>query len=228
MARHLAAGPRMDGFGYGAGLGPGSAHHRPVGRGLWRGRACRLDVRAVRGFPPALGETQQAELKEAVQELPEAADIGLANWNWKVVHQFVSERFGLSLSRSSCLNYLHRLGFVLKRPKKRLVKADKRKRESFVTEYAALTEEARRFGAKIFFADEAHFRADAGLRGKWVLRGEPAPRFHEGRLWWTRPARGMGRRPATIRQYAWRRERWSGWNWRATATPGPRRPFWNN
>ena len=117
--------------------------------------------------------------------MPEAADIGLANWNWKVVHQFVSERFGLSLSRSSCLNYLHRLGFVLKRPKKRLVKADKRKRESFVTEYAALTEEARRFGAKIFFADEAHFRADAGLRGKWVLRGEPAlvdstsPRYGE-------------------------------------------------
>ena len=28
--------------------------------------------------------------------------------------------------------------------------------------------------AKIFFADEAHFRADAELRGKWVLRGEPA------------------------------------------------------
>ena len=102
------------------------------------------------------------------------AGIELANWNWKVVHQFVSERFGISLSRSGCLNYLHRLGFVLKRPKKRLVKADKRKRESFVTEYAALTEEARRFGAKIFFADEAHFRADAGLRGKWVLRGEPA------------------------------------------------------
>ena len=126
------------------------------------------------GFPPALCEAQQAELKAAVQELPAMAGIELANWNWKVVHQFVSERFGISLSRSGCLNYLHRLGFVLKRPKKRLVKADKRKRESFVTEYATLTEEARRFGAKIFFADEAHFRADAGLRGKWVLRGEPA------------------------------------------------------
>ena len=113
-------------------------------------------------------------MKAAVQELPAMAGIELANWNWKVVHQFVSERFGISLSRSGCLNYLHRLGFVLKRPKKRLVKADKRKRESFVTEYATLTEEARRFGAKIFFADEAHFRADAGLRGKWVLRGEPA------------------------------------------------------
>ena len=55
-----------------------------------------------------------------------------------MVHQFISERFGISLSRSGCLNYLHRLGFVLKRPKKRLVKADKRERESFVAEYAAL------------------------------------------------------------------------------------------
>ena len=40
--------------------------------------------------------------------------------------------------------------------------------------YAALTEEARRSGAKIFFADEAHCRADAELRGKWVLKGGPA------------------------------------------------------
>ena len=59
-----------------------------------------------------------------MQELPATAGMELANWNWKVVHQFVSERLGISLSRSSCLNYLHRLGFVLKRPKKRLVKAD--------------------------------------------------------------------------------------------------------
>ena len=102
-----------------------------------------------------------------------------------MVHQFIPERFGISLSRSGCLNYLHRLGFVLKRPKKRLVKADKRKRESFVAEYAALWDEAGRTSGKIFFADEAHFRADAELRGKWVLKGEPAlvdsssPRYGE-------------------------------------------------
>ena len=44
----------------------------------------------------------------------------------------------------------------------------------FVAEYAALRDEARWTGAKVFFADEAHFRADAELRGKWVLKGEPA------------------------------------------------------
>ena len=117
---------------------------------------------------------QRAELKGAVQELPSRVGINLSNWNWKVVRRFVEERFRLSLSRSSCLNYLHRLGLVLKRPKKRLVKADPERREAFVAEYAALTASVRRSDGKIFFADEAHFRADADLRGKWVLKGEPA------------------------------------------------------
>jgi transposase len=121
-----------------------------------------------------LNRDQQAQLKAAVQAPPEQAGINLANWNWKVVRRFVQERFGIWLSRSSCLNYLHRLGFVLKRPKKRLLKANEAKREVFVAEYAALLAEAEQAGAKVFFADEAHFRADGDLRGKWVLKGEPA------------------------------------------------------
>lgn len=103
-----------------------------------------------------------------------AVAIEMANWTWKAVRQFVQGRFGRLLSRSSCLNYLHRLGFVLKRPKKRLVKADEEKRAAFVRDYAVLRREAQRNGAKIWFVDEAHFRADVTLRAKWVLRGEPA------------------------------------------------------
>ncbi len=57
------------------------------------------------------------------------------------------------LSRSSFLNYLHRLGFVLKRPKRRLVKADPARREAFVEEYAALIATARRTVPKLLFAD---------------------------------------------------------------------------
>ncbi len=63
---------------------------------------------------------------------------------------------------------------MLKRPKKRLRKADEAKRETFVAEYAALQVEAGGTSGKIFCADEAHFRADAELRGKRVLQGEPA------------------------------------------------------
>ena len=124
-------------------------------------------------------------MKGAVEQRPAAAGIQLANWYWKVVRQFVSERFGISLCRSSCLNWLHRLGFAFKRPKKRLAKGNESKREAFVAEYTALWEEAQRTEARIFFADEAHFRADAELRGKWVLKGKPAlvdsnsPRYGE-------------------------------------------------
>jgi transposase len=120
-----------------------------------------------------------------VQAAPTAAGIDLANWNWKVVRQFIQDRFGRVLGHSSCLNYLHRLGFVVKRPKKRLLKADAEKRAVFVVAYVALRAEAQRTGAKIFFVDEAHFRADVELRAKWVLRGQPAlvdtnsPRFGE-------------------------------------------------
>jgi transposase len=90
------------------------------------------------------------------------------------VRQFVAERFGVSLSSRSCLNYLHRLGFVVKRPKKRLLRAKEEVRSAFVTTYAALRQEAQMRRAKIFFADEAHFRADVDLRRQWVLRGQPA------------------------------------------------------
>ena len=80
------------------------------------------------GGGPTLSEAQQAALRAPVKEPPARSGIELANW--KVVRRFVLERFGISQSRSSCLNYLHRLGFVLKRPKKRLVKADAAKREA--------------------------------------------------------------------------------------------------
>jgi transposase len=120
-----------------------------------------------------------------VQAPPRAAGIEAGDWTWKVVRRFCQQRFGVTLCRSSCLNYLHRLGFVVKRPKKRLLKADEAKREAFVREYAVLRVMAQLTGAKIFFADEAHFYADADLRGKWVLKGEPAlvdsisPRYGE-------------------------------------------------
>ena len=56
--------------------------------------------------------------------MPTTWGMELANWNWKVVGQFVWERYGISISRSGCLKWLHRLGFAYKRPKKRLLKAD--------------------------------------------------------------------------------------------------------
>ena len=56
---------------------------------------------------------------------------------------FIERRFGVRLCRSSCLNYLHRRGFVLKRPKKRLTKADEAKRQAFVARYREVRQKAQ-------------------------------------------------------------------------------------
>ena len=117
---------------------------------------------------------QQAALAAALRQPPRAAGILSARWTWKSIAQYLRERFAITLSRTSCLRYLHRLGFVRKRPKKQLVKADPDQRAAFVRTYAEIVEEAARTGASVLFVDEAHFRADAELNWQWTPRREPA------------------------------------------------------
>ena len=109
-----------------------------------------------------------------MQGPPRAVGLAWVNWCWKAVRQFILERFGKALSRNTCIDYLRRLDFVLKRPGKRLLKADAEKRETFVSEYRMLRQEAEASGARIFFVDEAHFRADVDVRQMWTQRGVAA------------------------------------------------------
>ena len=60
-------------LGQRTGLGAGPSYHRPVAGGLRQWRTYGLDIRVDRGFPPALGEAQQGELKGAVQQVAQQA-----------------------------------------------------------------------------------------------------------------------------------------------------------
>lgn len=113
-------------------------------------------------------------MANALRQPPRKAGIPIATWTWKAVAQYLREQFAVSLSRTSCLRYLHRLTFVRKRPKKQFVKADADQRATFVRTYADVVVDAARTGATILFVDEAHFRADAELAWLWVPKGEPA------------------------------------------------------
>lgn len=117
---------------------------------------------------------QQATLAAALRQPPRDVGIPTATWTGKAIVQFVRQQFQLTLSQSSARRYLHRLGFVRKRPKKLLLKADAAKRAAFVRTYAEVVADADRTGAAILFVDEAHFRADAELAWQWTPRGEPA------------------------------------------------------
>lgn len=113
-------------------------------------------------------------MSTALEAPPAAAGIAAATWSWKSVRAWAERQGATALSPRSCLRYLHRLGFVWKRPKRLLVKANPTKRAAFVAQYRALLVAAKERGARIFFVDEAHFRADGDLRGLWVRRGTEA------------------------------------------------------
>ena len=189
-----------------------------VGRRLRRGRAQSPDIRTDRWFPPTLARGAAGGVERGGATT--ARYIGHRTGQLVPSTGSGRRRLGVGLSRSSCLNYLHRLGFTFKRPKKRLVKMNEAKRETFVAEYAAQKEDAQRTGAKVFFADEAHFRADTELRGKWVLKGEPAlvdstsPRYGEKASYYLTVCRDG------------RRARWNGWTWMGTATAKRRPRSW--
>jgi transposase len=121
-----------------------------------------------------LDPSEQAALSCAVDIPPRASAIDAATWSWKGVREWAEQQYAKHLSPRSCLRYLRRLGFVWKRPKRLLLKADAAKRTAFVDLYRALLADATARGARIFFVDEAHFRADGDLRGLWVRRGAEA------------------------------------------------------
>lgn len=109
-----------------------------------------------------------------MRQPPSAVGIPAATWTWKAVAEWSATHAHRRLSRSSCLRYLHRLGFVWKRPITRLLKANAAARDAFVAEYAGLEQAADAVDARIWFVDEACIRADADLHGLWTPKGEAA------------------------------------------------------
>jgi len=124
----------------------------------------RLPLCRAAAPPPALGEARQTALKKALcRGTPQAVGLSWANWCWKAVRAFLQQCFDLLLGRTACIDWLHRLGFVGRQPRKRLLKADAEKCTAFMAEYQGLRSEAKGTGAKIFFVDEAHFRTEVKL-----------------------------------------------------------------
>ena len=98
VARSVALVPGHDRLGHCPGLVPGCSHHRQMGhRPFSEGGPAALIFEQSGGSPPSSARNSQAELKCCGPEVaPATAGIALANWNWKVVRQFVSERCGVS------------------------------------------------------------------------------------------------------------------------------------
>ena len=150
-------------------------HHRPVERrpSVEGGPAALIFEQSGGSTPPRLTRGSGTELKLADAGVAGAGRYPTGQLVLERSRQFVWERFGTSLSRSSCLNWLHRLGFAFKRAQDSGCMPGGRGQTEVIRGGVRRScgRRLERTEARIFFADEAHFRADAELRGKWVLRG---------------------------------------------------------
>lgn len=76
------------------------------------------------GVAPKLSAEQQAELVAIIDAGPLEAGYGSGVWTGPIIADLIEERFGYRYHNHSVPPLLHRLGFSVQRPRKRLARAD--------------------------------------------------------------------------------------------------------
>lgn len=76
------------------------------------------------GAMPKLGEEQLEELGQIVEDGPEAAGFDCGVWTGRLVGELIRRRFGVEYHWKYVPELLHKLGFSVQRPRKRLSRAD--------------------------------------------------------------------------------------------------------
>ena len=84
-----------------------------------------LRTKKAPGAAPRLTREQEAELVELVEGSPMAAGFSTGLWTGPMIGQVIRDRFGVRYHNHHVPRLLHRLGFSVQRPRKRLVRADR-------------------------------------------------------------------------------------------------------
>lgn len=83
-----------------------------------------LQSRKAPGAPARLSEEQQAELAATIEAGPQAAGYQSGVWTGPMIGDWILGRFGVKYHHHHIPRLLHRLGFSVQRPRKRLARAD--------------------------------------------------------------------------------------------------------
>lgn len=93
-------------------------------------------------------------------------------WTLKKLRQWVSQKLGRHVSRSSLRTILKSAGFSWKKCKKLLAKANPKKREAFVEQFQSLYERMCNGEVVIIYIDEVHIHQDMEVGYTWSPVGE--------------------------------------------------------
>ena len=132
-----------------------------------------LKNRPKTGRPPKLDGGEMAWLARAIrEETPQQLKFPYALWTLSLIGELIRDRLGKSLSPASVLRVMRLLGFTAQKPVYRAWQRDAVLVQKWQDEqYPQIRKEARKHGARIYFADESGLRSDYHLGTTWAPEG---------------------------------------------------------
>lgn len=120
-----------------------------------------------------INEVEKVEIDKALQQSPRSSEIENSNWTGPLLKNWISQRFGKMVSRTTSYNILNRLGYSKTRPKRKSKKADPDKEDEFRKEIAALIS-SKDENTIILYEDEAIFTSEPTITEMWTKKGHQA------------------------------------------------------
>jgi len=102
--------------------------------GVNRGGSQALIPRPRSGRPPGLNAEVQRHLKEDLEESPHKFGLPRASWDGAMLVVHLKEHFGVKLKVRQAQNWIHRLGYSMKRASYVYVQARKKDARTFLRE----------------------------------------------------------------------------------------------
>ena len=103
-----------------------------------------LAPRKAAGAAPRLNDDQMAELTMAIILGPQEAGYDTGVWTGPMIGDLIRREFGVKYHNHHIPRLLHRLGFSVQRPRKRLARADREKQEYWLrTRFPAIKKSRR-------------------------------------------------------------------------------------
>jgi transposase len=121
-----------------------------------------------------LSEKQRQRVKRwIVGKDPRQYGFEFGLWTRRIVQMMIGEKFGIELCLTSVGKLLAQLELTPQKPLRRAYERDPARIELWKgTDFPKLKKRARKYGAQIYFLDEAGFSSEPNLRRTYGLKGE--------------------------------------------------------
>lgn len=86
------------------------------------------------GAPPRLDEEQKAKLASLIENGPQASGFTSGVWTGPMIASLIKKKFGIQYHGRYVPYLLHKMGFSVQRPRKRLARADAEAQEKWIKE----------------------------------------------------------------------------------------------